>query len=740
MASTLRIDLRAAAAGAATLAMIVAWMLIAVPPANAAKYSVAQCGWRAGNSGAWDDITQGSKFRGAAHCAVPAPGDSFDGAHAKSLTREGEGTVSGTRFARWRWVAPPGTAITGVHGQWWHALRNGFQHRVGTVDGGGFRALATADETRLWRDHFGSGFETPQRAFESRLLCARPEASSCALAPGSWSAVRALTLTLVDTPAPRAELSGPLLASGWRRGATEVRFSDADVGSGVQAGVTRVDGRIHASAPFECAQVTAGGETRGARMQPCAERRSGAVQLDTRRLPDGPHAVAHCAVDFAGNTGCAGPRTFLVDNHAPTTPLGLTAGGEAWRPGSLFNVAWTNPGQERGSSIAGAGYRLLGDGYDSGPIHIPGAGRSAIIGIPVPWPGTYTARVWLRDDAGNENEASAASVVVRLDDRPPGIRFERMRAGRPQVVRVSLLDRDSGAGLGVISYRRLGSQSWERMPTSLEGRVGQTTEALLTARFPAEQLAPGRYELLAEARDVAGNAAATDRQRDGSPMIVAAPLRRPTVLRSWLAAGRDRGRRLRVAFGARARVAGRLTRPNGAPLRGKLVRVTVRPAPGAGTPSRTRTVRSGTGGRFSLPLGRGPSRGVEVRYAGSARLASSGSGPLRLSVRAGVSFAAAPRTLRTGERLRMSGIVRPAGASLPAGGKRVDVEFFDSDAGRWRPVMAARTDRAGRFAASYRFRYITGTARIRLRAFVPAEGGWPFGPGFSAPVVVRVAG
>jgi hypothetical protein len=129
-----------------------------------------------------------------------------------------------------------------------------------------------------------------------------------------------------------------------------------------------------------------------------------------------------------------------------------------------------------------------------------------------------------------------------------------------------------------------------------------------------------------------------------------------------------------------------------------------------------------------------------VRYAGSARLASSGSGLLRLSVRAGVNFAAAPQRLRTGERLRMSGSVRRAGGAIPPGGKRVDIEFFDSEARRWRPVLATRTDHSGRFTAAYRFRYITGTARIRLRASAPAEGGWPYGPGFSTPVIVRVAG
>ena len=60
----------------------------------------------------WADTTGGAKFRPDAYCVPPAGGDPFDGAHMKSFTRDGQGTVSGTRFARWRWEAPPGTGIT----------------------------------------------------------------------------------------------------------------------------------------------------------------------------------------------------------------------------------------------------------------------------------------------------------------------------------------------------------------------------------------------------------------------------------------------------------------------------------------------------------------------------------------------------------------------------------------------------------------------------------------------------
>ncbi len=55
-------------------------------------------------------------------------------------------------------------------------------------------------------------------------------------------------------------------------------------------------------------------------------------------------------------------------------------------------------------------------------------------------------------------------------------------------------------------------------------------------------------------------------------------------------------------------------------------------------------------------------------------------------------------------------------------------------------MLVARTDHSGRFRARYRFRYVSGTARIRLRAVALAEERWPYAPGASRAVFVRVTG
>ena len=109
-------------------------------------------------------------------------------------------TVSGTRYARWRWEAPPGTGITAVRGTWWHALHDGMEQRIGRRHLE--RRLRRLRRRRRTTDatprEFVAGFDPAQPALEDRLLCARAESKWCSLDAGSWSAIRALTITIQD--------------------------------------------------------------------------------------------------------------------------------------------------------------------------------------------------------------------------------------------------------------------------------------------------------------------------------------------------------------------------------------------------------------------------------------------------------------------------------------------------------------------------------------------------------------
>jgi hypothetical protein len=738
------------------VALALALLLLAAREAKAGRYSVAQCGWHLDADAAWADSTGGAKFRPDAYCATPAGADPFDGAHLKSFTREGQAAVSGTRFARWRWTAPPGTGITRVSGSWWHTLHDGMQQRIGVgTSGGGFEPFAIAGATDVTPRDFVAGFASPMPALEDRLLCARAESSWCSLEPGSWSAVRALTITLEDDAAPAAGIGGELTAGGWRRGAQAVQFWGSDVGGGIRFGETLLDGARVALAQYPCAEALIGSEWRGTRMRPCEPSASGAATVATTNFSDGPHTLGHCATDFAANVACVAPSTVLIDNNPPAhLREAALAGGEGWRRANDFDLGWVNPEQGRASPIGGASWRIAGSaGYDSGVRFAPGRNLTALRDLRVPGPGVYSLQVWLRDEAGNESPSTAISVPLRFDDVAPGVAFG-VDAGQdgalPESVYADVADAHSGPAGGSILYRRLGIQQWTELATRLEAG-----EAVGTARLVApvpDGLDPGTYVFRADAVDAAGNTASTTRRADGTEMALRKPLvslsaaataggaQAKTRLFARLSWHGRRGPRITVPFGTAPTVSGRLVSADGAGLAGRPLRVVSRPSRGALASERADTVSTGAHGGFHLTLPAGPSRRITVGFAGEAALAPARRAALELRVRGAVLLHAGPLTLLNGESVRLDGRVRSRGAPLPRRGKLVAIQYFEAAARRWRPVLMTRTDHGGRFHASYRFRYVSGAAQIRLRALALPEERWPYAPGASRPVVVRVDG
>jgi hypothetical protein len=746
------------------VALALALLLLAAREATAGKYSVAQCGWHLDADASWADSTGGAKFRQDAWCATPAGADPFDGAHMKSFTKGGS-TISGTRFARWRWVAPPGTGITRVSGTWWHTLHDGMEQRIGVGNaGGGFDPFIGAGGTDVTPRDFVAGFSSPQPALEDRLLCARAESKWCSIEPDSWSAVRALTITIQDDGGPGAWVGGDLTAGGWQHGTRGIAFSGGDGGSGVRFGETLLDGNRVALTEYPCAMASIGGEWRGTRMQPCLTGVSGSATIDTARFSDGNHSLRHCTTDFAGNVGCTGDQSVGIDNNPPAHPRNLTlAGGESWRSVDNFDFSWSNPDQGPASPIWGAYWKITGPaGYDTGVQLAPGRDITAIADRTVPRPGVFAFHVWLRDEAGNASSSAEIELPMRLDDVPPGVAFEPVPdptgAELPRSVSAAVSDEHSGPARGEISYKRLNAERWIELPTRLQSGEG-SSKARLVASVP-EGLEPGTYVFSAEAADVAGNTASTTRRADGTEMALrktpppVGPGRK--VMEQGSAARPDsraktrlfarlrwhdrRGAQVTVPFGAGAALSGRLLNADGAGLAARSLRVVSRPSHGALSGVRTEAVRTGPHGGFELALPAGPSRRITVVYPGGIGLAAARRPALALRVRGAASLAAAPRSLTTGQSVRLWGRVRTRGAPLPRRGKLVAIQYYEDEARLWRPVLVTRSDHGGRFHARYRFRYISGTARIRLRAVALAEERWPYAPGASRPVTVRVTG
>jgi hypothetical protein len=719
-------------------------LLLGASRASAGRYAVAQCGWYVDADASWADTTGGAKFRPDAYCVPPAGADPFAGAHLKSFTRDGQVTVSGTRFARWRWTPPPGTGITQVRGTWWHALRDGFEQRLGAGNwGGGFEPFAAAAVTDVTPREFVKGFASPVAAFEDRLLCARAESKWCSLDPGSWSALRALTITVEDaTPPVSSIIGGSLLTTGWHRGDQSVVVGASDGGAGVRSSETTLDGARVGLTEYSCAKALISGEWRATRMQPCPVNGSATATVVTTSFSDGPHTLGHCVADFAGNGACAPSVTVLIDNNPPAHPrTSQLTGGDDWRRVNDFDLSWTNPDQGVASPIAGAAWRLLGaSGYDTGVRFAAGRDRKSLADLSVPAAGTYSLQLWLRDEAGNEAPPSAVTIPLRFDDLAPSVAFA---TEQPEgKVAATVADADSGAADGAILYRRLDAPAWTELPTKLVPEASAGSAALVA---PLPDLGFGTWVFRADASDAAGNSASTPLRTDGTQMAIrrTPPPHLPqakTRLFARLAGGAGRADSITVGYGTAAVLAGRLTRADGAGIANRELRVVSRPSKGALVPIAVRRTRTGEDGGFALRLPPGTSRRVTVAFAGEEGLEPARRPGLEVRVRSGVTLHARPLGLRTGEVLRLSGRVARGAAPLPRRGKLVAIQYLEKATHRWRPVLVTRSDHDGRFQARYRFRYVSGQAAIRLRATALAEERWPYAPGSSRPLTVHVRG
>jgi len=724
-------------------------LLLVASKAEAGRYAVAQCGWYVGADASWADTTGGAKFRSDAYCVPPAGSDPFSGAHLKSLTRDGQSTVTGTRFARWRWTAPPGNGITQVRGSWWHALHDGIEQRLGGVNwGGGFEPFLQAATTETAVQEFSRGFPVGVSAFEDRLVCARGEDRWCSLDQTSWSGLRALTITVDDPLAPGAWIDGGTITDGgWRRGSQWVRLVGYDAGSGVRFSEVSLDGVRVGLVEYPCEKVSIGGEWRGARMQPCLTKVDSAQTVATTSFSDGPHQLGHCTTDFAGNVACAPERQVLIDNNPPAHPRAMTlAGGEGWRRSNDFDLTWENPDQGPASPIAGAAWRLSGgSGFDTGERFAAGRDRRSLHDLSVPAAGAYPLRLWLRDEAGNEAAASAVTVPLRFDDVQPKVAFST--EGSEEQLKATVGDEHSGPASGQILYRRVDAERWIELPTKLV--PGAAGAADLVAPMP--ELGVGTFVFRADAADFAGNTASTTLRADGTQMAIRRVSPPPVAkakpvpkgksrLFARLRGGHGRGDSLTVPFGAPALLSGRLTRADGAGLGGRQLRIVSRPSRGALQPTAVEAVRTGEQGGFELRLPPGPSRRVTVSFLGDGGQEEARREGLELRVRSGVTLRAKPRQLRTGQAVTLGGKVKSAGAPVPRRGKLVAIQYLEEATHRWRPVLVTRTDHHGRFRAHYRFRYVSGRAAIRLRATALAEERWPYAPGSSAPVTVSVQG
>ena len=195
---------------------------------------------------------------------------------------------------------------------------------------------------------------------------------------------------------------------------------------------------------------------------------------------------------------------------------------------------------------------------------------------------------------------------------------------------------------------------------------------------------------------------------------------------------RVRGGRVRIPFGRKAKLRGRLSLSTGGSLAGQTVFAT--------STVRKRGSRPVAAGqrdhRPARPLldqrPGGPEPAFRLVFGGAARRARDRPRRSRCACRLRArSRRRAP--VSSSGRVRFSGRLRGRGLPVPRG---LVVVLQGREGGKWRTFSDARTHKKGRWHVSYRFSGRPGAIRSALR--IRRQAGFPFELGYSRRLTIRV--
>jgi hypothetical protein len=580
--------------------------------------------------------------------------------------------------------------------------------------------LVTPDEDTYLPTRFTFAVSAPRVRIETRC-----GVGSCSRNGISAIHIRNVQVHVIDNSAPvLANGRGALWTSnGWLAGRQDIAF-DASDGAGIREATAAVDGR-------EVSRVTnACDYTRPA---PCPAAMLSST-LSTAGFGDGSHTLTLAATDAGGNPASVS-RTILIDNTAPDAPQNVSVdGGDGWRSTNDFTVRWTAPTSGTGAPMAAAVWDLCpATGTRCTHGEQSGDKLDKVEHLTLPAPGDYTLKLWLKDQAGNQDPRLSAPVVhLRYDDASPELAFEPIDPHDPTLVAVRTSDRGSGVGSGVISMRRSGQANWLSLPTTVQ-------DGRLLAHIDDERLADGVFELSAQATDLAGNQRTTTQRQDGSAATITLPLRLKIGLRAGVVLRRGSVSKVaRVAYaqyGQLVRVRGRLTSPEGNPLQDVEVQAYTQVRDGMTPPRLIATVKTSRTGRFAFLVRKGPSRTIRIRYAGAPQIRGV-TRLVTLNVRSKTTIKPSRRHAVNGESVRFHGRIKTG--RIPSQGKLVEMQVWIR--GTWRTFATTRANRRGGWSYAYRFDGTRGRQIYRFRASVPREAGYPFATGRSRVVRVHVSG
>jgi hypothetical protein len=470
-------------------------------------------------------------------------------------------------------------------------------------------------------------------------------------------------------------------------------------------------------------------------------------------LPEGPNIVRAVAISGSGMRSLETRSAIVrVDKTLPAVSLAGVPRGWANGPVRLEAAATDALSGMAPSGSAGPYMAIAIDG--GVPRVEPGASTVATVS----GEGPHSVAVYARDAAGNVDAESAPLATVRIDTTPPAVAFARSQdPAEPERIEATVGDLLSGPdpARGSIALRPAGSrQRFEPLATAVSaGR--------LVAHWNSDGFPAGSYEFRATGYDAAGNATSTDRRQNGTRMVLANPLKTPTRIQAGFGGRQpvlkrctsDSGRRRcrhqaiepferrptarTMPYGRGVVFGGRLTSASGSPLAGLPVEVVESFDAGAGSSQRTTTVHTAGDGTFLTHLAPGPNRSVEAVFAGNRVLTQATGASVRLQVLGGVRLHVSATAAQVGGApVIFSGRVGDLGASIPVGGRPVELQFRipGSD---WSEFRTVQTDSHGRYRYAYSFSDDDSRGvRFQFRAYAAAQDGWPYEPGTSKPVFV----
>jgi hypothetical protein len=405
-----------------------------------------------------------------------------------------------------------------------------------------------------------------------------------------------------------------------------------------------------------------------------------------------------------------GADVVVEDDAPPVVAAGSPADG--WHsPASALTATGSD----------GGGLKQLGATIDGHPV--ASASYTCDFHLPAPCPtspqlsvplsgltdGPHTLTVTGTDVANNGGRGDR---VVDIDGTPPALSLVPTQGARTITFAVS--DASSGVQGGQIAVRAKQTDPFTALPTTL--RRGRLLATVPKGKRPSD------FGIHVTATDNAGNVTAGQ----ATTMTLNTRLGRHAVKVRHASAA--------VPYRHVVAVTGRLTTVDGFRLGGQALTVTSTERVAGARPQFFRTVITSPTGRFAFTVPAGPSRRLDIAYAGGPDLLHR-TRSVTLKVPASSTIHASRTTVFGAATVHFSGHLGLFGAHLPKGGKIVVLEA--EQRGRWSTVASTTAHGPkGAWHADAHFRGTPGRFPVRLR--IPREAVFPYDQGHSRAIAVRV--